>query len=113
MKTHLSEVITPQQSSRQRSSTTLVVLEHNLTRSSVPFLRALLNTPPKEKGVDFRVLLICLLHAPSVLIANVPQDGHFRVLDFTGCVSNFGIESNAANEAPRTSSEVLAVIQEG
>ena len=110
MTTHLSEVITPQQTSRDRSTSTLVVLEHNLTRSSIPLLRVLLDTSPKYKRDDFRALLICLLYAPSVLIADTSQDGCLRVLDLTSRVSTFGSESS---EASRASDEVLTAIQEG
>jgi hypothetical protein len=110
METHLGGVITPQQSFRDRSTPALVVLEHNLTRSPIPLLRALLGASPKEKKEGFHALLICLLHAPSVLIADAPQDGCLRVLDLTGHVSNFGSESS---EASRTSGEVLTAIQQG
>jgi len=110
MKTHLSEVITPQKISRGRSTSTLVVLEHNLTRSPIPLLRALLDASLNERREDFHALLICLLHAPSVLIADTSQDGCLRVLDLTSRVSNFGSESS---EASRASSAVLTAIQEG
>lgn len=110
MKTHLSEVITPQQTSRDKSTSALVVLEHNLTRSSIPLLRALLDASPKNKRDDFRTLLICLLHAPSVLIADTSQDGCLRVLDLTSHVSNFGSESTGAS---RAGDEVLTAVQEG
>ena len=110
MKTHLSEVIAPQKTSRDRSTSTLVVLEHNLTRSPIPLLRTLLGASLKGKKDEFRALLICLLHAPSALIADPPQDGCLRVLDLTSHVSNFGAESS---EAARASNEVLTAIQEG
>jgi hypothetical protein len=110
MKTYLSEVISPQQTSRDRSTSTLVLLEHNLTRSSIPLLRALLSACLKNKRDDFCALLICLLHAPSVLIADTSQDGCLRVLDLTSSISNFGFESS---EASRASDEVLTAIQAG
>src|SRR5258706_15602610 len=110
MKTHLSEVIAPQKTSRDRSTSTLVVLEHNLTRSPIPLLRALLGASLKGKKDEFRALLICLLHAPSTLIADPSQDGCLQVLDLTSHVSNLGSESC---EASRASIEVLTAIQEG
>jgi hypothetical protein len=113
MKTHLSNVITPQKNSLSRSTSTLVVLEHNLTRPSIPLLRAMLNASLQEKGEDTRALVICLLHAPSVLVAKASQDRCSRVLDLTDHIPNFDSESNAAGESLRTSSEVLTAIQEG
>jgi len=113
MKTHLSGVMTPQQDPRQRSTSTLVLLEHNLTRSSIPLLRALLDAPLKGKGEDIQTLVICMLHAPSDLVAGASQDGRSRVLDLTDRVSNFVSESNTNNEVPRTGIEVLTAIQEG
>jgi len=113
MKAHLSDVITPQQSPQRKSASTLIVLEHNLTRSSIPFLRALLNESLKEKEKGIQALVICLLYAPSVLVADTYQDGHLRVLDLTDHVSTFGSESNTDSEAPKTRSELLTAIQEG
>ena len=110
MTTHLSEVIAPQKTSRDKYTSTLVVLEHNLTRSPIPLLRALLGASLKGKKDEFRALLICLLHAPSALIADASQDGCLRLLDLTSHVSNFGSESS---EASRASNEVLTAIQEG
>ena len=110
MKTHLSEVITPQKTSRDRSTSTLVVLEHNLTRSPIPLLRALLGASQKGKKDEFRGLLICVLHAPSALIADPSQDGCLRVLDLTSHVSNFGSESS---DVLRASNEILTAVQEG
>src|ERR1700679_4192754 len=112
MKAHLNEIISPQQNSRQRSTATLVVLEHNLTRSPIPLLRVLLDASPKGKGEDIHAILICLLHAPSVLITDASQGRPLQVLHPTDRVSNFGAESNATDEALRASNEVLAVIQE-
>lgn len=112
MKTHLSEVITPWQSPQQKSTFTLVVLEHNLTRSPIPLLRALLNEYPKAKEKGIQALVICLLHAPSVLVANA-QDSRLGVLDLTDHVSQFGSKFNATSGAPRTSSELFTAIQEG
>lgn len=113
MKTHLPEIINPQQISRQGSTSTLVVLEHNATRSSIPLLRALLSTYPKRKREGSHTLVVCLLHAPSILITDASQDGHLRMLDLTGRISNFGSESDATSEAPRTSNDVLTAIREG
>ena len=110
MKTHLSEVIAPQKTSRDRSTSTLVLLEHNLTRSPIPLLRALLGAPLKAKKDESSALLICLLHAPSALVADPSQDGRLRVLDLTSHVSNFGSESS---EVSRANVEILTAIQEG
>lgn len=113
MKTHLGEVITPQQSPHQKSTSTLVVLEHNLTRSPVPLLRALLNESPRGKEEGIQALVICLLHDPSVLVANASQNSCLQVLDLTDHISTFGPKSNTTSGTPSTSSELLMAIQEG